>query len=43
MRFSGLSRVTIIGTSLAILLLSAVTLSAKDGRDFAESYSFDEV
>ncbi|MFZ0815306.1 MAG: hypothetical protein WAM78_07290 [Candidatus Sulfotelmatobacter sp.] len=43
MRFSGLSRVSVIGTSLAILLLSTVTLTAKDGRDFAGSYSFTGV
>jgi hypothetical protein len=43
MRFSGFSRVSVIGTSLAIFLLSAVALTAKDGRDFAGSYSFTEV
>src|SRR5580693_3084022 len=43
MRFYGFSRVSVIGTSLAILILSAVTLTAKDGRDFAGSYSFTEV
>jgi hypothetical protein len=43
MRFFGLSRTSIVSISLAIFLLSAITVMAKDGRDFAGTYGFTEV
>jgi hypothetical protein len=43
MRFSGFSRAALLSTSLAILLLSTISLTAKDGRDFAGTYGFTNV
>ena len=43
MRFFGLSRTSIVSGSLAIFLLSAITVMAKDGRDFAGTYGFTAV
>lgn len=42
MRFSGILRMSLKSAVLAILL-SAVGLTAKDGRDFAGSYGFTDV
>ena len=43
MRFFGLSRRSIVSAALAFFLLSAIAVSAKDGRDFAGTYGFTEV
>jgi hypothetical protein len=43
MRSSGFSRASCIGVALVLILLSTITLAARDGRDFAGSYGFTEV
>lgn len=43
MRFRGLSRTFVMGVGLGILLLSALTATARDGRDFAGIYSLSSV
>lgn len=43
MRFRGVLRAPLMGVWLAIFLLSTITATAKDGRDFAGVYGFTDV